>query len=475
MRLFVPERDIAVAGGEAELLLLQLLHGTLGAETAALARPDRPLLVVGVGAPADGDAAQEAPRLFQVAAALRARLTIADLQDSPAYRGTRLPGAGQPLRFFASVPLISPSGEGLGALCVADTQPRAHDAGTPALVGRMEEGARVLVPLLAAEAGHAAVARLGFDLAQAEGAVRTHAAAERHYRKMYEGASALAGIGAWTLDLATRRLTWTDEIYDIFGLARGSRVTPELVLPLYDHASRRDLERLCAQAVATCGRFSLDVRIRDVRGALKWVRVSGAAEAEAGAPVRVAGFKQDITAQRDLQDRLRRQAECDALTGLASRAAFERALAARQDGPPRAVLLVGLDGFKTVNGAFGHGVGDACLIETAARLRRTFRGAELIARTGGDEFAVLVEGHRPVAELEGRARAALEALAAPVMAGGHGVVLGASAGLARAGDGGAGADLFARADAALAAAKRSGCSRLCADGPAPSAPQVLSA
>lgn len=461
MRLFVPERDIAVAGGEAELLL-RLLQGAFGTGTLVLARPGRPLLIAGEGTQAGG--AAEMPRLFQVAAALRQRLAIADL-DASAYRGTRLAAGAPPLRAFASVPLVSPSGDGLGALCAADPRPWTHDGAAGALVRRMEEGARVLVPLLTAAAADAAVARLGSDLARAE----------RRSRKMFEAAAAQAGMGAWTLDLATGRLAWSDGVYDIFGLARGSRVTPEMVLPLYDHASRRDLERLQAQAVAAGGSFTLDVRVRHVRGPLKWVRVSGTAEAEAGAPSRLAGFMRDITPERDLEDRVRQLADCDPLTGLANRAALARALAAQGEEQPCALLLLGLDGFRGVNAAFGHAAGDACLVETAARLRRAFRGADLIARAGGDEFAVLVRGGRPVAELDGRAAAILAAIAAPVAVEGHVVVLGASAGVARVEDGPGGAHLLARADAALAAAKRGGRGRMCMDGALAPAPQARSA
>ncbi len=460
MGLIVPEHDSSLAGEET-WPLLRFVRRALGMGAVVLARPGRRLQVAHADARMDGMV--DAPPLFQVAAALRQRLTIDDLLDSPAYHATRIDGAAQPLRFFASAPLVSSAGAGLGALCVVDPQPRAGDAG---LTRQMEEAARLLVPLLTAEAESASVAALRFDLAQAEGAARQHAAAARRYKKMYERASACGKIGVWEFDFRTRQLTWTDGVYDIFGVPRGTRITGEIAWTLYDHASRRDLERLREQAIATCGGFTLDARIRDLRGVLKWVRVSGEVEADDGQPVRIFGLKQDITAERSLRDQLRRHTECDAFTGLSSRVMLEQVLAEVREGCPRALLLVDLDGFKGVNDSFGRKVGDACLLEVATRLRRVFRGMDLIARIGSDAFAVLAQGPQAVAELEGRVHAAAEAISAPIAADGHVFSVAAAIGIGRTEGHGAADDLFAQADADLRAARNRGRKRPCGDGEA---------
>ncbi len=91
-----------------------------------------------------------------------------------------------------------------------------------------------------------------------------------------------------------------------------------------------------------------------------------------------------------------RQANTDALTGLASRAAFDvmlpRMLARRgPDGRGSALLLADLDAFKAVNDRYGHRVGDQLLRVTAERLTALVRDADLVARLGGDEFAVIVD------------------------------------------------------------------------------------
>ncbi len=94
------------------------------------------------------------------------------------------------------------------------------------------------------------------------------------------------------------------------------------------------------------------------------------------------------------KSRVRLVADSDSLTGLANRRAFlaalEARLAAPGPAPPFALALLDLDGFKPINDTFGHAAGDALLIEVSARLRREAGNRALVARIGGDEFALLL-------------------------------------------------------------------------------------
>ena len=111
----------------------------------------------------------------------------------------------------------------------------------------------------------------------------------------------------------------------------------------------------------------------------------------------VAGFvltTRDVSERRRLEEQLTRQAYSDPLTGLANRAVFRSRVEA---GPRRtravgtvAVLFLDLDGFKGVNDAQGHAVGDELLGLVAQRLRNAVRTDDVVARLGGDEFGVLV-------------------------------------------------------------------------------------
>jgi diguanylate cyclase (GGDEF)-like protein/PAS domain S-box-containing protein len=103
----------------------------------------------------------------------------------------------------------------------------------------------------------------------------------------------------------------------------------------------------------------------------------------------------DITERREFERQLRHHADHDSLTGLLSRRRFtemlgmeaNRAQTTRKDS---SLLLLDLDGFKDVNDALGHSTGDALLRRVATALNRSLRGGDLVARIGGDEFAVLL-------------------------------------------------------------------------------------
>jgi diguanylate cyclase (GGDEF)-like protein len=103
---------------------------------------------------------------------------------------------------------------------------------------------------------------------------------------------------------------------------------------------------------------------------------------------------QDVTRQRELEQRLREAAVHDALTGLPNRSLFVdrvlQALRAQQrDGVPFAVVRCDVAGLAEINETLGHGAGDTALKEVAARLLSVVRPGDTVARVGGDEFAVL--------------------------------------------------------------------------------------
>ncbi|HEX7744697.1 MAG TPA: EAL domain-containing protein, partial [Micromonosporaceae bacterium] len=173
----------------------------------------------------------------------------------------------------------------------------------------------------------------------------------------------------------------------------------------------------------------------------------------------VAAYENNVLAWR-----MRRLAYEDQLTGLPNRLLFTRRLRrAIRDERPAAVLLLDLDGFKEVNDRFGHASGDALLRRLASRMRDAVGADGLLARVGGDEFAVLVEPHADGGpeRLAQRMLAAAGPSAADEEVGVH---PSASIGIAEYGRQHAGhADLLRDADIAMYAAKAAGKSayRIC--------------
>jgi len=165
----------------------------------------------------------------------------------------------------------------------------------------------------------------------------------------------------------------------------------------------------------------------------------------------------DVTERRQLHDRLTQQAYYDALTGLANRSLFQRELdASLPSAEPGsvAVLFCDLDGFKAVNDTRGHDVGDALLEIVAERLRGCVRPTDVVARFGGDEFAVLVRDVDAMYQAQAVASRIAASLATPVRLDGRDVHIGVSIGIAGSGADEGSVDVLLRnADFAMYRAK----------------------
>jgi diguanylate cyclase (GGDEF)-like protein/PAS domain S-box-containing protein len=170
---------------------------------------------------------------------------------------------------------------------------------------------------------------------------------------------------------------------------------------------------------------------------------------------------QDVTERNGLERELRHRAFHDALTDLANRSLFanrtEHALArGARNNSPIGVVVIDLDGFKTVNDSLGHSVGDELLFAVGNRLRSAVRPGDTVARLGGDEFAILLEDEPTIEHLGDQAERILRALAEPFELAGKSLIVTASAGvtLNRPGDGPE--ELIRNADMAMYLAKRDG-------------------
>jgi len=164
-------------------------------------------------------------------------------------------------------------------------------------------------------------------------------------------------------------------------------------------------------------------------------------------------------------DRARRDALTDDLTGLPNRRLFDAALAGRLENLVRygwgfGLLIADIDHFKTVNDTLGHVFGDAVLTGVAATLRGAVRAGDVLARWGGDEFAVLVEAPNGADLLDAAQRLCALVGQSEVRLAGTSRGVRVSVGGTRAQPDDSAETIFARADGALYHAKQSGRNRI---------------
>jgi diguanylate cyclase (GGDEF)-like protein/PAS domain S-box-containing protein len=175
----------------------------------------------------------------------------------------------------------------------------------------------------------------------------------------------------------------------------------------------------------------------------------------------------DVTERRRAEARIVHMAHHDALTDLPNRVLFcerldEALLRVRRYAENLAVLYLDLDQFKNVNDTLGHPAGDKLLVAVAERLRKCLRDCDMVARFGGDEFAVLQIGLAGAHEAGDLGERIVTLLSEPYDIDGQQVVIGASVGIALApADGETAKELLRNTDVALYRAKSDGRGLFC--------------
>jgi diguanylate cyclase (GGDEF)-like protein/PAS domain S-box-containing protein len=197
-----------------------------------------------------------------------------------------------------------------------------------------------------------------------------------------------------------------------------------------------------------------DGQLRHVLARIVPVRASGR---EAG----FIGTLEDVTERRAWEATLEHQATHDPLTGLPNRrllmGALDRHLRdRRRNGSKVALIFLDLDEFKLVNDSLGHEAGDLLLVDVANRLGLAVRQDDLVARFGGDEFAVLCPGIRDEDHAAELAQRLLDAVTGPAIVGRAEVNVGASIGVVVAGSHREAEGVLRDADVAMYQAKAAG-------------------
>jgi len=265
------------------------------------------------------------------------------------------------------------------------------------------------------------------------------------------------------VDAEGRLLRWNRACEELLGYSQAELEAPFALLDLVPAPEREVAEMAMRALLAGESPVHAEFHWRTRTGGLHLVEWSLRALSDPhGKITHMVGTGIDVTeARRRVEERvegearLRHMADHDALTGLFNRRRFEEELErhiahGRRYGMSGALLILDLDGFKQVNDTHGHRMGDRVLAAVAVVLRHRLRESDVIARFGGDEFAVLM----PVGGTA-RARELANLLAAAVRSdvttpAGR---LSASVGIAVLDDSSTTDDLLSRADDAMYAEK----------------------
>jgi diguanylate cyclase (GGDEF)-like protein/PAS domain S-box-containing protein len=223
--------------------------------------------------------------------------------------------------------------------------------------------------------------------------------AERGLREVqarFESAFTSAPIGMALVDMDGRWLQVNDALCRITGHSREALLATTLPAITHPEDVGRDAGSMQDLVLGNIPSFHVEKRCRHAWGHYLWVLLTvSLVRDDRGRPLYFVKQVQDISERKELAARLEYLIDHDFLTGLYNRRRFQQELSHEAERVSRyggngAVLMIDLDHFKDVNDAFGHKAGDDLLKGVAGALKHRVRQTDLVARVGGDEFAMLL-------------------------------------------------------------------------------------
>lgn len=345
---------------------------------------------------------------------------------------------GEPhIRFYAGCPLLDEQGVHLGTFCIIDTKPRET----------FTDRERDLLSHLA----RMVVARMRINRASRAGIA-------------LGGFANSTSMALITATVEGRITFWNKAAEHTFGHAAEDMIGRSLdiiIPPRFRDQHNHGLKRIAAGGPVNLSGKTVEVMAIKADGTEFPIEITisswpGLRGMEIGAQI------QDISARRERETRLQHLAHHDVLTGLRNRAGFiESVVDCLKQKGVATLLALDLDGFKSINDSFGHSTGDALLQAIAIRLASAISGDGVLARIGGDEFALLLPGRDDPIGARAQAEQIIEAFSQPFKIAGHLLHVGTGIGFSLAPLHATDAEeLFLRADLALLAAKREGGRRI---------------
>ena len=391
-----------------------------------------------------GLAIDELPRtgtFCDVTVASDAPLVVEDACLDPRFASGMMVVNAPHVRFYAGIPVRESHGYAIGNLCIADIEPRRFRAEDMAALAKL--------------------ARL------AENIIRTHERENQlidrtnqleKWNTLFRQSERMAQLGTWEVDIDNETLSWSDGVYRIHDMPAGTPVTVAEAIDFYVPEDRDMVARAVADAVArdTPFRYEADLAVGDDT---RRIRSVGEMIVDSGGGRRLVGVIKDIDVQHKATEALKTLAFTDSLTGAMNRLGFDQEFARMLDATDIGsdlvhLVILDLDGLKSINDVYGHLSGDFAIRHTADILAALLPKNTCLARLGGDEFAIF--GRSPLSPRNFLATLSnvQRGFDKGVVNDGHYLTIGISGGYAVSQPGDRPSNLLSRADAALYHSKR---------------------
>ncbi|MFC3395736.1 sensor domain-containing phosphodiesterase [Brenneria rubrifaciens] len=332
-------------------------------------------------------------------------MVVPDTRKDPRFKCNPLVTDIPHIRFYAGIPLRAPSGHAIGTLCIVDVNPRNTFS------ARDEH---CLQDLAAMVMDKLEMRRL--DLARKASQIRFENIADTSP----DGIMCMdeKGIITYCNAAAQKMLEYSGD--EMTGLNINTIVSEPFIVRL---------TRLIADREALANGVVHEMSVRTQSGSIVPAELS-LFMWEDNATVSYSVILRDVTERRRNEERLHLLANMDPLTGLANRTLLTATLGHTLKSDSAAcIMMVDLDGFKDVNDSLGHASGDQILVNVAKKIQSLVRFSALIARMGGDEFALLFSGMNDRHVVSGIAKKIIHEISQPMIIGDHQINISASIGM----------------------------------------------